>query len=125
MSIALDGTNGITMPVGSQSNASIVAWANFGYVSSAITLRASYNVTSVTRVGAGEYTINFTNALQDTNFSTLVSASAINGGVYGKFANIVGNTSTTVVNTTTTTTVFVGYTTTLSDEPYISVACIR
>ena len=50
------------------------AWVNFGYVSSAITIRASYNVSSVTRSGTGLYTVNLTNALVDTNYATNVTA---------------------------------------------------
>ena len=45
-----------------------LVWVNFGYISSAITIRSSYNVSSVTRNGTGDYTINFTNALPDTNY---------------------------------------------------------
>jgi hypothetical protein len=44
------------------------AWVNFGYVSSAITVRASYNVSSVTRTSAGNYSVTFTNALTDANY---------------------------------------------------------
>lgn len=43
------------------------AWANFN--GSAATIRASYNVSSVTRAGTGQYTINYTNALTDANYS--------------------------------------------------------
>jgi len=45
------------------------AWVNFGYVSSAITVRASFNVSGVTRASAGTYTVNFTNSLPDANYS--------------------------------------------------------
>jgi hypothetical protein len=44
------------------------AWVNFNGVSS-VTVRASYNVSSVTRNNTGDYTINFTNALPDANYS--------------------------------------------------------
>ena len=36
-------------------------------------IRSQYNVTSVTRTGAGEYTVNFTTALPDTNYIVLVT----------------------------------------------------
>ena len=75
MSITLDGTNGITMPVGSQSNASCVAWVNFnGTSTTPITPRASYNVTSVTKNSTGDYTLNFTTALLDANYCAVCSA---------------------------------------------------
>ena len=50
-------------PIGKQT---IKAWAN--WVGSTGALNASYNVTSVTRNSAGNYTINFTNAMTDTNY---------------------------------------------------------
>jgi hypothetical protein len=46
------------------------AWVNFNGVSS-ITVRASYNVSSVTRNNTGDYTVNFTNALPDANYSVV------------------------------------------------------
>lgn len=44
------------------------AWVNFNG-SGGATIRASYNVSSVTRNGTGSYTINFTNAFVDDNYS--------------------------------------------------------
>jgi len=44
-----------------------LAWMNFnGIVTTSI--RASYNVSSVTRNGTGDYTMNFTNAMADANY---------------------------------------------------------
>jgi hypothetical protein len=43
------------------------AWVNFNGVSTA-SIRASYNVSSVTRNAAGDYTVNFTNAMPDADF---------------------------------------------------------
>lgn len=45
-----------------------LAWVNFGYVASAITVRASYNVSSVTRNSQGNYTLNFSTATTDANY---------------------------------------------------------
>jgi hypothetical protein len=46
------------------------AWVNFnGTTSSPSTIRASGNVTSVTKNGTGDYTINFTTAMPDANYS--------------------------------------------------------
>ena len=44
------------------------AWVNFNGVTTA-TIRASFNVSSVTRNGTGDYTVNFTNAMPDANYS--------------------------------------------------------
>ena len=81
MTIALDGSNGVTMPAGSQSNASIVAWANFSGVgtSGSATIRGSYNISSITINAAGYWTVNFTTAIQDINYSVVGSLSATSG----------------------------------------------
>jgi hypothetical protein len=44
------------------------AWVNYKGTSTQ-SIRASYNVSSVTRNGTGDYTINFTNALTDANYA--------------------------------------------------------
>jgi hypothetical protein len=59
-----DGTN-------SSSTSSVVsggakAWANFNGATGAT--RATFNVTSVTRNGTGDYTVNFTTAFTDANY---------------------------------------------------------
>jgi hypothetical protein len=50
------------------------AWVNFNGVGGA-TIRASYNVSSVTRNGTGDYTVNFTNAFADASYAFACSAS--------------------------------------------------
>ena len=49
-----------------------LAWVNFNGVTTA-TIRSSYNVSSVTRNGTGDYTVNFSNALSDANYSALIT----------------------------------------------------
>ena len=44
------------------------AWANFGYVSGAIQLRAAYNVASVTRLATGRYRIDFETPFPDAKY---------------------------------------------------------
>jgi hypothetical protein len=43
------------------------AWVNFNG-SSSTTINASYNVSSITYISSGSYTINFTNALADAKY---------------------------------------------------------
>jgi len=43
------------------------AWVNFDGTGT-VAIRASYNVSSITDNGTGDYTINFTNALADANY---------------------------------------------------------
>jgi hypothetical protein len=47
------------------------AWVNFN--GSTGTIRSSYNVGSITKNTTGDYTINFTTAMPDTNFATLTT----------------------------------------------------
>jgi len=44
------------------------AWVNFNG-SGTVAIRASGNVSSITDNGVGDYTVNFTNAMPDTNYS--------------------------------------------------------
>jgi hypothetical protein len=46
------------------------AWINYKGTAT-VAIRASYNVSSVTVNGTGDYTINFTNALPDANYSAV------------------------------------------------------
>jgi hypothetical protein len=48
------------------------AWVNFNGTGT-VAIRASGNVTSITDNGTGNYTINFTNALPDTNYCVIIS----------------------------------------------------
>ena len=49
------------------------AWVNFNGTST-VAIRASYNVSSITDNGTGDYTVNFTTAMADANSSVVVTA---------------------------------------------------
>ena len=49
------------------------AWVNFNGVGT-VAIRASFNVTSITDNNTGDYTVNFTNAMPDTNYSVAGAA---------------------------------------------------
>jgi hypothetical protein len=70
-----DGTNSTSSTNCIQGSAK--AWARFAGASG--TIAASYNVSSITRAGTGQYFVNFTNALTDANYSAVVSASNSTG----------------------------------------------
>ena len=44
------------------------AWVNFNGTGT-VAIRASFNVSSITHNATGDYTVNFTNAMQDANYS--------------------------------------------------------
>jgi len=111
MAIVLDGTTGITTPdlasgpvagttanfsgnvtlgssvletpSGSAPSYTCRSWVNFDGTTGPGTIRASGNVSSVTRNSAGDYTVNFTTAMPDENYSV-----AALSGVTGSFPQV-------------------------------------
>lgn len=67
-----DGANATSCTNAIQGSAK--AWVNFNGTTSPGTIRASYNVSSVTKNGTGDYTVNLTNSLVDANYSVVVGA---------------------------------------------------
>lgn len=59
----------VTTTTANVVNGCAKAWVNFNGTTSPGTIRASYNVSSVTKNGTGDYTLNFTTALTDANYS--------------------------------------------------------
>jgi hypothetical protein len=59
------------------------AWVNFNGIGT-VAIRASYNVSSITDNGTGNYTVNFTTAMPDANY-TLVCSATNNGYNTGTF----------------------------------------
>ncbi len=55
------------------------AWVNFNG-NSTVAIRASGNVSSITDNGTGDYTVNLSEALQDTNAAVLVSSGGMDTG---------------------------------------------
>ena len=55
------------------------AWVNFNGTST-VAIRASYNVSSITDNGTGDYTVNFTTALADTNYVGVALSNDNSGG---------------------------------------------
>lgn len=97
------------------------AWVNFDG-SGVVAIRAQFNVSSITDNGTGDYTVNFTNALADANYSFVATSSGQSG---------VRSWHTPSVDTVTTPTaslVRIGCVNTSSareDDPYIFVTVHR
>jgi hypothetical protein len=67
-----DGTNSTSSTNCIQGSAK--AWVNFdGQTGAGNIIRASYNVSSITKNATGRYTTNFTNALSDANYCAVVT----------------------------------------------------
>ena len=70
------------------------AWVNFNGTGT-VAIRASGNVTSITDNGTGDYTVNFTTAMPDANYSPVItggtSAGADSFGFYGHYSTSTGS----------------------------------
>jgi hypothetical protein len=109
-----DGTNSTSST--NCISGSAKAWVSFNGNGST-SIRASYNVSSVTYNSAGNYTVNFTNAFADTNY-----APASCGSSYG--ANYCFLTRTGTI-TTSACQFISSYGTGVQNEQYNSVAFFR
>ena len=77
------------------------AWVNFNGTGT-VAIRASGNVTSITDNGVGDYTVNFTTAMPDTNYSNVLGCNSdLSNGAFVVVMGIASNSG--VVNTKTTT----------------------
>jgi hypothetical protein len=83
MAMTLDGSSGVTTNAGGLVNPSTTidginyscrAWVNFNGTGT-VAIRASGNVSSITDNGTGDYTVNFTTAITDANYTSVVSCS--------------------------------------------------
>jgi hypothetical protein len=95
------------------------AWVNFNGTGTPA-IRASGNVTSITDNGTGDYTVNFTTAMPDANYSTVGTSSFDTGTIGGDLVNTRATVSSgvDVVNTLSTTNG-------KRDPEFISVAIFR
>lgn len=80
------------MPVNTVVDGSAKAWVNFNGTGT-VAIRASFNVSSITDNGVGNYTVNFTAAMPDANYSVAVNAG--DGGTGGAGAGAIYTQTTT------------------------------
>jgi len=72
------------------------AWVNFNGTGT-VAIRANGNVSSITDNGIGDYTINFTNALVDSNYSAVFGVQENSGGAQWVSAKFAGTYSTSAI----------------------------
>lgn len=104
------------------------AWVNFNGTST-VAIRASGNVSSITDNGVGDYSVNFTNAISDADYSLVGTA---NLGSLGAYCTIISPASSSSPFTSTPTTSscrFVaagnGGNSAVQDPTYVSIAVFR
>jgi len=93
------------------------AWVNFNGTGT-VAIRASGNVSSITDLGVGSYTVNFTNAMPDVNYCVSGSASAA-------IANLIMSPFSAATMLTTSVRVYISNTSAGGDNAVVSVAIHR
>jgi hypothetical protein len=78
------------------------AWVNFNGVTT-VTINAQYNVSSITRNGTGDYTVNFTNALTDANYAVVFGNVGVTSGSNTAMNTVIAGSYTGGATTKTTT----------------------
>jgi hypothetical protein len=63
-----------------------LAWVNFNGTGT-VAIRSSYNVSSITDNGTGDYTVNFATALSDANYAAVFGGTNASSGT-GRDQNI-------------------------------------
>ena len=109
----LAGTQSV--PVATVAQGVSRAWVNFNGTGT-VAIRASFNVTSITDNGTGNYTVNFTNAMADTNYAAV---GAYDNDNYLAGGQLTSHTTTSVVmfNSNSSNSLF--------DGAFLSVAIFR
>jgi hypothetical protein len=108
-------------------NGSAKAWVNFNGTGT-VAIRDSFNVSSITDNSTGNYTVTFTNALSNANYSAIISIASANTAVssINRTGQILSNPdvpSTTSVRVQTGINYYSG--SGVEDQPYVFVAIHR
>lgn len=127
-------TNTLSNVAGTQSigvdrvaQGTAAAWVNFNGTGT-VAIRAQYNVSSITDNGTGDYTVNFTTALADTNYSVVTSAMrdlAITGSTNPLLTSLYGSPTYSDAFTTTSVRLIAKATTVSVDALAVTAAVFR
>ena len=86
-----------TVPVDTVVNGTAKAWVNFNGTGT-VAIRRAFNVSSITDNGLGDYTVNFTVAMLDANYSSVFGSTVVNSGRGGA---ILSENQTNILKSTT------------------------
>lgn len=102
----------------------VKAWVNFNGTGT-VAIRASYNVSSITDNGVGDYTVNFATALADANYSISgMTTGATGAGLVMQIASAAIGSAPTL-QTTSQIRIITGNTTGLGDVNVASASIFR
>lgn len=76
------------------------AWVNFNGTGT-VAIRAAFNVTSITDVGVGVYTVNFTTPMQDVNYAAALAGSSNSTTVMTTYENAFSGRTTSSIGIAT------------------------
>ena len=76
--IANSGVTSVNGNTGAVTVNDAKAWVNFNGTGT-VSIRGSFNVSSITDNGTGDFTVNFTNSLSDANYATIVNGLGTTG----------------------------------------------
>jgi hypothetical protein len=117
-------SNAVTTPkLGANEQSGLCkAWVNFNGTGT-VAIRASYNVSSITDNGVGDYTVNFATALVDANYTV---CGACNLNVTGNTSRVFSAPATAAPTTTAVRVATTFSSSTASeDQQYVHVAIFR
>ena len=101
--LTIDTLNASTGPLSTNNGMSGIAKAWVNYNGSTQTVNASFNVSSVTYVSTGQYTVNFTTAMPNATYATALSqartAASSDFGYMGTYSASTTSISLTTANT--------------------------
>jgi hypothetical protein len=95
-------TSGVVKVQSNGVTTNAIAWGSYAWVASgsAPSLRSAYNISSITRNGAGDFTFTFTTTLSDANYVAVATPTYVTTQSIIAFP---------VTRTTTTVRIYVGY----------------
>jgi hypothetical protein len=100
------------------------AWVNFNGTGT-VAIRASYNVSSITDNGSGDYTVNFTTAMVDANYSVVANGSPAFGVADFTSIGLFSTNTASEVTPTVSAARIVARATSVTDLKYVCVAVFR
>jgi len=100
------------------------AWVNFNGTGT-VAIRASFNVSSITDNGTGDYTVNFTTALADVNYSVVANGSPAFGVADFTSIGLFSTNAAAEVAPTVSAARIVTRATSVTDLKYVCVAIFR
>jgi len=96
------------------------AWVNFNGTGT-VAIRASFNVSSITDNGTGDYTVNFATAMPDANYSIV----GVTGGWGSGYSYSTVNVGSAATPTTSACRIASRTAGTFNDEPAVCVSIFR